>query len=69
MKVPIEELIKRDPKKIYQRFYKGDIKNVAGLDLEIDEPPSPDWMPIFNNKQKTSELANELFKIISKGKL
>ena len=38
IKVPLEELRRRDPKSIYQRFNSGEIKNVAGLDLKIDEP-------------------------------
>ena len=42
LKVPIEELRRRDPKDIYKRFDAGEIDNVAGLDLEIDEPLNPD---------------------------
>ncbi len=36
--VPINELRRRDPKKIYERFFSGEISNVAGLDLKIDQP-------------------------------
>jgi adenylylsulfate kinase-like enzyme len=39
--VPIDELRRRDPKGIYQRFEKGLVSNVAGLDLEVDFPKSP----------------------------
>ena len=38
LKVPLKELRTRDPKSIYQRYDSGIIKNVAGLDLEVDEP-------------------------------
>lgn len=38
LKVPIDELKRRDPKGLYTRFYRGETKNVAGLDIEIDEP-------------------------------
>jgi cytidine diphosphoramidate kinase len=38
LKVPLEELRLRDPKRIYQRYDAGEISNVAGLDLLIDEP-------------------------------
>ncbi len=41
LKVPLDELRLRDPKKIYQRYYAGDLTNVAGLDLLIDEPLKP----------------------------
>ena len=41
LKVPLDELRLRDPKKIYQRYDAGDLANVAGLDLHIDEPLKP----------------------------
>jgi len=42
LNVPIEELKRRDSKKIYQRFSSGEIKNVVGIDLEADEPVDAD---------------------------
>ena len=42
LKVPLVELYKRDPKKIYESYRHGKITNVAGLDLTIDEPISAD---------------------------
>lgn len=41
LKVPLEELRRRDPKGIYRRYDAGELSNVAGLDLPIDEPVSP----------------------------
>ena len=41
LKVGIDELKRRDPKKIYSRYDSGDIINVAGLDLDFDEPLNP----------------------------
>ena len=38
LKVPLQELRRRDPKNIYKKFYSGDLMNVAGLDLVVDEP-------------------------------
>ena len=38
LKVPLEELQSRDPKGIYQRYESGDLINVAGLDLLVDQP-------------------------------
>ncbi|MCB1562217.1 MAG: adenylyl-sulfate kinase [Alphaproteobacteria bacterium] len=47
--VPLEELRKRDPKDIYKRADRGLLKDVAGLDLRVDIPPTPDihyrWSP------------------------
>lgn len=40
--VPVEELRRRDPKGIYQRFDRGETSDVAGLDLVVDYPASPD---------------------------
>ena len=38
----MNEIKKRDPKKIYKNFEKGISKNVVGLDLKYDEPKKPD---------------------------
>jgi adenylylsulfate kinase-like enzyme len=42
LKVGLDELRRRDPKGIYSRFDAGELTNVAGLDLHIDEPLNPD---------------------------
>ena len=52
IKVPLAELRRRDPKSIYQRFNSGEIKNVAGLDLKIDEPLNAHL--IIDHAQKNS---------------
>lgn len=44
LKVPLEELRRRDPKGLYRRFDAGLMKDVAGLDLPVDEPASPDLL-------------------------
>ena len=38
LKVPLEELQSSDPKDIYRRYESGDLINVAGLDLLVDQP-------------------------------
>ena len=60
LKVPLEELQRRDPKKIYSRFNAGELKNVAGLDLDIDEPRSPDWVVSCQLNKKVPDIALEL---------
>ena len=42
LKTPIKELQKRDSKSIYSDFVNKKIKNVAGLDLEKEEPKYAD---------------------------
>jgi len=41
---PLENLIKRDSKGIYERYKLGTIDNVAGLDLKFIKPESPDLL-------------------------
>ena len=60
LKVPLDELRRRDPKGIYRRFDAGEIKNVAGLDLHIDEPEAPDWVGEFLAGKTMDDLTNEL---------
>lgn len=38
----------RDPKGLYQKYYKGEIENVVGEDIKFEEPIEP-WMTIENN--------------------
>lgn len=69
LKVPLSELRRRDPKGIYQRFDLGKLKDVAGLDLEVDEPQTPDILFEFDSKQSLSDLADEVIKKFKAKKL
>ena len=64
LKVPIEELRRRDSKQIYERAAHGQIKNVAGLDFAIDEPKMPDikieWIPTLTVEASLEQLINKL---------
>ena len=62
LKVPLEELRRRDPKGIYRRFGKGELKNVAGLDLAIDEPKYPHFMVDFTKNAGVEEIAEQIIK-------
>lgn len=42
LKMPFHELVRRDPKGIYARAARGELHNVAGLDVEVDMPANPD---------------------------
>lgn len=65
LKVPLSELRRRDPKGIYQRFDTGVLKDVAGLDLEVDEPQAPDILFEFDSTLSLSDLADEVIKKIN----
>lgn len=44
LRTPMETLIERDTKGLYKRAMKGEISNVYGIDLDYDEPRSPDLL-------------------------
>ena len=66
LKIPIDELRRRDSKGIYHRFDTGKIKNVVGLDFPMDEPEKADWVVDFKKQKNVNELANELIDILKK---
>lgn len=49
IKVSTDTLFKRDPKGLYSRALKGEIKNVVGVDIKCPPPKQPD-MIIENEK-------------------
>jgi len=60
LKVPVEELRRRDPKGIYRRFDAGELSNVTGLDLPFDEPEAADWVVECVSGWEASDLASEI---------
>ena len=60
LKVPLSELRNRDPKGIYKRFDSGELSNVAGLDLQVDEPKSPDILFEFKPNLELSQMTDEI---------
>ncbi len=65
LKVPVDELRRRDPKGIYRRYDAGKLTHVAGLDLAIDEPEAADWIVEFDPKRTVTALAEEMHQILS----
>jgi adenylylsulfate kinase len=59
LKVPIEELRRRDSKDIYSRFDAGALSNVAGLDLAVDEPVA-DLIFNFESSPPLAEMVEEV---------
>lgn len=51
---PINDLIKRDSKGLYSKYNRGEIENVAGLDLKFDKPANADL--IISNKGTNEDL-------------
>ncbi len=66
--VPLKELCRRDPKNIYSKFYSGEINNVAGLDLKVDQPQKSNLTVKFKSGQASSEIVDIIFgKLTSEG--
>lgn len=53
--IPIDELIRRDPKGIYKKSLNKEINNVAGMDLAVDFPEKPD-VHLSWEKSKTADV-------------
>jgi adenylylsulfate kinase-like enzyme len=68
LKVPVEELRRRDPKGIYRRFDAGELTDVAGLDMPIDEPEAADWVVGFESGRDATTLAEDLLNQVMKAK-
>ena len=67
LKVPVEELRRRDSKGIYSRFDAGELTHVAGLDLSIDEPEAADWIVEFAPKRPVALLTEDLLNRLIRG--
>jgi len=61
LKVEMEELTRRDSKKIYQRAKSGELQNVVGVDIVAEFPKNPDLT--FDNLQE-DEIEKAVAKII-----
>ena len=68
LRVPLEELRRRDPKGIYRRFDAGELADVAGLDLPIDEPTLADHVVDFDAARPPVATVAELLQLIDDGR-
>ena len=70
LKVPLDELCRRDPKSIYKRYKNGELINVAGLDLSVDSPQTPHLTLDFETQptiwQSPTDLADHLMAALNK---
>ncbi len=55
VKVSMETLRLRDPRGLYSRADRGAAKNVAGVDLDFDEPAKPDL--VLENEATSTSIA------------
>ena len=57
---PLEELIKRDPKGLYKAHLSGELPNMAGMDLKVDFPESPDILLKWTEEKSIQSMFDEL---------
>ena len=69
LNVPIDELQRRDPKKIYRNFSSGNLINVAGLDLEVDLPTEAHLIIDYKSGQTTDIVVDVIVKSLKMEKL
>ena len=60
--IPLQKLKQRDSKGIYKKFEIGKIRNVAGLDLEIQKPAKPNLHIKDNNHLNINKIINFVIK-------
>ncbi|MDE6603797.1 MAG: adenylyl-sulfate kinase [Lachnospiraceae bacterium] len=61
--VPMDVLIKRDQKGIYSQYENGKIKNVAGIDIQVEFPKSSDLILKNDGSRSIRECVAEILKI------
>jgi adenylylsulfate kinase len=62
--VPLSVLQDRDPKGLYARFSRGEIRNVAGLDFEVDLPSSADLVIGVEDKNRQETVREIVRKLL-----
>lgn len=65
---PMEDLVERDSKGIYRKFQRGEIRDVAGMDIEFPRPDSAELIISNNNsKEMFLDYAKGIAEIILSG--
>jgi cytidine diphosphoramidate kinase len=65
LKVPKYELINRDPKGIYKKFKKGEVKNISGFDIPYDKPHKPDMIIVWNKDLTIRKISDKILNKIN----
>ena len=62
--VPMNILIKRDPKGLYKKFKNFEIKNMVGLDIKYDKPKKPSLKIKWNKTKTKTKIAKQIIEMI-----
>lgn len=66
LKVSMEELVRRDQKKLYSKALAGEIKDVMGVDLPMEEPLNPDLVVVNNGEKEPLVIVDKIIACITK---
>lgn len=64
LKAPIKLLIERDQKQLYSRALNGEINNVMGVDVPIEEPTNPDLIINIDKNLTAKNIVETLIKTL-----
>jgi len=64
LKVPIDVLVKRDQKGLYSRAIRGEVNNIIGLDVEVEEPKCPDHIIVNDGTNTPSQVTQALLDVM-----
>jgi adenylylsulfate kinase-like enzyme len=67
VKVPLDELIRRDQKGLYSRALRGEAENVMGVNASFEEPLQPDIVVENDGSRSVEAVFEELWKSIQRG--
>ena len=68
VKCPVEECIRRDPKGLYAKAIRGEIKNFTGIDDPYEEPTSPEHI-VETNLLSVEECVTRIMQVAADGNL
>ena len=60
--VPIQELERRDPKGLYLKYKRGEVKNMVGMDIMAEFPENPHFHFSWNKNQDLKSISDTLYK-------
>ncbi len=66
VKCPIDECIRRDPKGLYAKALRGEIKNFTGIDDPYEEPISPE-VTVETNLLSVEECVDRIMRVLAEG--
>ena len=67
VKCPVEECIRRDPKGLYAKALRGEIKNFTGVDDPYEEPVNPE-LTVETNVLSVKECVEGIIQFITQAK-